>query len=70
MAGEQPQRDGQPENLEDILEALEQKIDRLKVLYDQYFMGIEKVEPLVVRKDVNRTILNLGKNQIRNTGLR
>jgi hypothetical protein len=70
MAEEQQQRDGQPENLEDILEGLEQKIDRLKVLYDQYFMGIEKVEPLVVRKNVNRTILNLAKIQIRNTGLR
>jgi hypothetical protein len=77
MAGEEqtrPQKklqaEAEPESLEDILDGLEQKIERLKVLYDQYFMGIEKIEPQVFRKDVNRTIQNLAKIQIRNTGLR
>src|SRR5512138_1567429 len=78
MVGEQQKPDkkrpfdseAEPESLEDTLDKLEQKVDRLKVLYDQYFMGIEKVEPLVPRKEVNRTILNLAKIQIRNTGLR
>jgi len=58
------------EDLEATLTDLEQKIDRLKVLYDQYFMGIEKLEPQVPRKDVTRVINNLNKLQIRNTGLR
>jgi len=63
-------RGDQSENIEAILDALEQKVERLKVLYEQYFMGIEKIEPLVARKEVSRTILNLAKIQIRNTGLR
>jgi hypothetical protein len=64
------QQQQQAEDLETTLSDLEQKIDRLKVLYDQYFMGIEKLEPQVPRKDATRLINNLSKIQIRNTGLR
>ena len=49
---------------------LETRVDRLRALYDQYFMGIEKLEPQVPRKDVDRRIHVLRKEQIRNTGLR
>lgn len=52
------------------IETLESKIDRLRALYDQYFMGIEKVEPLIARKDVERLINELRKQRIRNTALR
>src|ERR1700733_6475718 len=49
---------------------LETRLDRLRSLYDQYFMGIERLEPLVPRKDVERRMAILRKEQIRNTGLR
>jgi hypothetical protein len=52
------------------LEELETRIERLRALYEQYFMGIEKLEPLVPRKDVERRIWVLRREQIRNTGLR
>lgn len=52
------------------VEDLEIRIERLRALYDQYFMGIEKIEPGVQRKDVERRIWLLRKEQIRNTGVR
>jgi hypothetical protein len=49
---------------------LELRVDRLRALYDQYFMGIEKLEPMVPRKDVERRFQVLRKEQIRNTAVR
>jgi hypothetical protein len=49
---------------------LEIAVDRLRSLYEQYFMGIEKLEPTVPRKDVDRRIHVLRKEQIRNTAQR
>ena len=48
----------------------EKKLDRLKTLYEQYFMGIEKREPSVPLKDVVRVMRALEQEEIRNTGLR
>ncbi len=45
-------------------------MERLRTLYEMYFMGIEKLEPLVPKKDVERRMATLRKEQIRNTGLR
>jgi hypothetical protein len=59
----------QPE-VEKLVGELEVAIDRLRSLYEQYFMGIEKLEPTVPRKDVDRRIHVLRKEQIRNTALR
>ncbi len=56
--------------IERELEELETRIERLRALYEQYFMGLEKLEPLIVRKDVDRRIWILRRVQIRNTGLR
>ena len=42
--------------LENLVGELELRIERLRSLYDQYFMGIEKLEPGVPRKDVERRI--------------
>lgn len=55
---------------ERLIGDLELAVDRLRSLYEQYFMGIEKIEPTVVRKDVDRRIYVLRKEQIRNTALR
>jgi hypothetical protein len=59
-----------PPSIEDQLAELAVKIERVRVLYEQYFMGIEKIEPLVPRKEVQRAMLLLQQIQIRNTGLR
>jgi hypothetical protein len=62
-AGEEP-------DLEEILDELVKKMDRLKVLYEQYFMGIEKIEPQTARKEVTRKMLELTQLNIRNTAIR
>lgn len=64
------QKDEQPLDIETLLSELSVKVERVKVLYEQYFMGIEKIEPLVARKDITRTMLMLQQQYIRNTGLR
>ncbi len=53
-----------------LIGELEIALDRLRSLYEQYFMGIERIEPGVARKDVDRRIHSLRKEQIRNTALR
>lgn len=63
------QKNGEPD-YEELLDELELKIDRLKVLYEQYFMGIEKLEPQTARKEVSRKLLEITQQHIRNTGLR
>ncbi len=57
-------------DVERLVGELELGVDRLRSLYEQYFMGIEKLEPTVPRKDVDRRIHVLRKEQIRNTALR
>lgn len=56
--------------LEEMLNELEQRVERLRALYEQYFMGIEKIEPAVLRKDVERRFWLLRRAQIRNTAMR
>lgn len=56
--------------VEKLIGELEIGVDRLRSLYEQYFMGFEKLEPTVPRKDVDRKIHVLRKEQIRNTALR
>jgi hypothetical protein len=56
--------------IEHELEDLEGRLERLRALYEQYFLGLEKLEPTVLRKDVDRKLWVLRREQIRNTGLR
>src|SRR5437870_5617103 len=58
------------DELQREVEELELRVERLRALYDQYFMGIEKLEPQVQKKDVDRRIWVLRREQIRNTGIR
>jgi hypothetical protein len=53
-----------------LVSELETRMDRLRALYEQYFLGFEKTEPLVVRKDVDRRFEVLRRAQFRNTALR
>jgi hypothetical protein len=59
-----------PKEIEATLTEFSKKLDRLRTLYEQYFMGIEKREPLVPLKDVVRVMRRLDNAQIRNTGQR
>jgi hypothetical protein len=56
--------------IETLVGELETRVDRLRALYEQYFMGIEKMAPSVPHKDVERRIQVLRKEQIRNTAVR
>jgi hypothetical protein len=53
-----------------MLEGLEKLIDRTKVMYEQYFMGIQKMAPSQLHRDCERRIRELQQQQIRNTALR
>ncbi len=56
--------------IETLINELELRVDRLRSLYEQYFMGIEKTVPAVPQKDVERRIHTLRREQIRNTAQR
>lgn len=58
------------EEIGDVLDALEKLIERTKVMYEQYFMGIQKMAPMQLHREVERTIRELTQEQIRNTSLR
>ncbi|MFO0556311.1 MAG: MXAN_5187 C-terminal domain-containing protein [Polyangiaceae bacterium] len=60
----------EPNELEQNLTELEEKIERVRALYEQYFCGIEKIEPQIPRKDIDRRVALLRKEQIRNTAMR
>jgi hypothetical protein len=59
-----------PKEQEIAIGELEERVDRLRNLYEQYFLGFEKLEPTVSRKDVDRRFMLLRKEQIRNTAMR
>jgi hypothetical protein len=52
------------------LKDLETRLDRLKALYEMYFQGIERIEPSVPRKQVDRMFEMLRREQPRTTHLR
>lgn len=56
--------------LEAELEALQKKMERLRVLYEQYFQGIERIPPHSLQKDVVRIIHRLTQARIRSTTLK
>jgi len=58
------------EVIEELLDALDTSLDRVKVLYEQYFLGIQKQPPTFLHTDVERKIRDLAQIQIRNTALR
>ncbi|HTM44795.1 MAG TPA: MXAN_5187 C-terminal domain-containing protein [Polyangiaceae bacterium] len=58
------------EELDQALEDLEQRLERLRSLYEQYFLGLEKIEPAIARKDVDRRFYVLRRVKLRNTARR
>lgn len=59
----------QADPIQQEVEELELKVERLKALYQQFFMGIEKIPPDVIKKEVDRTIWRLRREQLRGTRL-
>jgi hypothetical protein len=56
--------------LTELLDTLESMLERTKILYEQYFMGIQKIPPSQLHRDIERKIRELTQEQIRNTALR
>jgi hypothetical protein len=55
---------------EELVQQLEKLVDRLKVMYEQYFLGIQKLAPAQLHIDAERGIRDLTQMQLRNTALR
>jgi hypothetical protein len=60
----------EPTEFDLALGELEVRVERLRSLYEQYFLGIEKIEPGVARKDVDRRFWDIRKIKVRNTAKR
>ncbi len=54
-------------DVEAALNELDRKMSRLRVMYEQYFLGIEKRTPTVLQKEVVRSMRVLEGIQMRNT---
>ena len=58
------------EGIEARLEEMSQKLERMRGLYESFFMGIERSPPDVLRREVNRQILEMQQVPITNASLR
>jgi len=58
------------EVIEELLDHLDSTLDRVKVLYEQFFLGMQKQPPAHLHTDVERKLRDLTQMQIRNTALR
>jgi hypothetical protein len=59
-----------PNDFEILLSDAEVQLSRIKHLYEQWFQGIERLEPQIARKQFDRTLHELRKVKPRNTALR
>jgi hypothetical protein len=59
-----------PESIEGRIGEMERKLDRLRGLYESFFMGIERAPPNVARREMNRLILEMQQEPISNASLR
>ena len=58
------------EGIENRLGEMERKMDRLRSLYESYFMGMEKIPPDTLRREVNRMMLEMQQVPIGNASMR
>jgi hypothetical protein len=58
------------ESLDEELRLLEFKLAQLKRDYDQYFLGNRPREPVQLRSEVNKTVIELTNTAIKNTASR
>jgi hypothetical protein len=59
-----------PKEFEIMLSDAEVQLSRIKHLYEQWFQGIERIEPQIPRKQFDRALHELRKVKPRNTALR
>jgi len=59
-----------PKEFEIMLADAEVQLSRIKHLYEQWFQGIERIEPQIPRKQFDRALHELRKESPRNTALR
>ena len=59
-----------PREFEELLSDAEVQLTRLRHLYDQWFQGLERTEPIIARKKFDRTLNVLRKNLPRRTVFR
>jgi hypothetical protein len=57
-------------DVEEALELIDKTMERVKSLYEQYFLGIQKQPPTFIHNDLERKLRDLAQVQIRNTALR
>jgi hypothetical protein len=58
------------EQLGDVLDTLEEELEEIKVKYEMYFIGAERMEPSRRRDDLKRNIARLKGAFTRNAGIR
>ena len=58
------------EELEGECHKLEEELEELKAKYEQYFLGVERKEPLRRREEMRKRVLRVKEAFTRNTGLR
>ena len=58
------------EELEGECQQLEEELEELKAKYEQYFLGVERKEPLRRREEMRKRVLRVKEAFTRNTGLR
>ena len=58
------------EGIEARLGEMEKKMDRLRSMYESYFMGMERTPPNTPRRDMNRMMLEMQQVVIANSALR
>jgi hypothetical protein len=58
------------EGIEARLDEMGQKLERLRGLYESFFMGIERSPPDVLRREMNRQILEMQQVPVSNASLR
>lgn len=63
-------QDVSSETIEEMLDVVDKTLERVKTLYEQYFLGIQKQAPAFLHNDIERKLRDLTQLQIRNTGLR
>jgi hypothetical protein len=66
-------KDGKDQSSQEMaqeVDVLDDELDRLRTLYEQYFQGIERLEPFHLRDNIKRRINVLHTTNIRNTALR
>ncbi len=55
------------DELEAHLEEIGKKLDRLRALYESFFMGVDRAPPVVPRQDLNRIFVQMQQETIKNS---